>query len=345
MRVFERRAGSVTRRSADVHAKRIDALWRISTGWADGEHVPVDAILAESVAVLRPGHAFAARLCRVEDAELLVESAVGAYFAEEANAFVTVGKRLLLAEVPQLEVIAERRTRAWSDLRLDPVVAGRAAVRDAGWRALIATSFDVARTQYALSFLSPEPLERPFDREDETFVEIIAAYLGRTLQASVQAERLRYQMQHDPLTGLVNRTRFRMLLNETLSRHEHCGLAIVDLFDLDAINERLGYMTGDALLVEVGAALARCNRDGEFTGRLYGDSFGIAFPHVSSREQLERRLAAYAGRFAAPFATGDRNNVERVCLTARLGCAFAPDDGRTADALLVHAAGTLIFGP
>lgn len=322
MRVFERRVAPA-RRSSDVHAKRIAALWRIATGASDEEQLPVEAILAEAAAVVRPAQPFLARLARASADGLEVIAAAGAGMRGDVAQQASVGSTV--APLPLEEAAAASGT-ARSGESLD----GR-------WRSAIAAPLRVGSTDYVLGLLSPDPSDRPFDRDDELFVELVAAYLERALRERWHAERLRFQMQHDPLTGLVNRTRFRALLQAALHERTPCGVAVVDLVGLAEVNERLGYMTGDALLVEIGATLAGMNRDGEFTGRLYGDSFGIGFPNIDSPAALERRLAAYANVFAAPFGTGDREGRERVRVDARLGSAVAPQDGTTADALLERA--------
>jgi diguanylate cyclase (GGDEF)-like protein len=300
MKVFERRGDAPARRSVDVHARRMDALWRISTGAGGGAHATVESILAEAAAVMRPAHPFTAVLARAEGGELIVEAATAA-----------------VTELPYAAVLDAQQTTAWNEA--------------------IATPFRVGRAQYALVFVATGSLARPFDHDDEVFVEIVAAYLERSLSERWQQERLHFQLEHDALTGLINRSRFRALVNGVLNAGQRCGIAVVDVLALGSVNERLGYMTGDALLVEIGATLAQHNRDGEFIGRLYGASFAIAFPDIASRDELEQRLASYASAFADPFGTGDRENVERVRLDAMIGCAFGPEDGRTADALIACA--------
>jgi diguanylate cyclase (GGDEF)-like protein len=326
MRAFDRRRGEPNaphRPSTD--ATRLSALWRISTATAGGENEALDAMLAGGAASMRPGQPFVARLGRVDDGDLVVEAAAGAYFEAPAHDLLALGARIPFADGPEHEVVADGRTHAWDD------------VRGAGWRALIATPFRVGSIQYVLSFVSPQPMERPFAPDDQAYIEILAGYIERGLQQRWQAERLRFQMQHDPLTGLSNRSQFRALVGNTLDEVGACGLAVVEIADLRNVNERLGHQTGDALLVEVGAALAEHNRDGEFTGRLYGGSFGICFPRVESRVTLIRRVAEYAELFRTPFSTGDREGIDWVDLSASFGTALAPADAHTADDLFAVA--------
>jgi diguanylate cyclase (GGDEF)-like protein len=326
-----------TAQRADTAARRLNALWRISTGAADRSPDPLAMVLAEAAAVIRPGQPFAARLCRVDGDGLVVEAAVGDDAAADPGALLATGARIALTDTPYLEIAGRDRTFAWDDLRGDREMAARPFVRQSSWRALITAPFEVGSVEYMLSFLSPEPAAPRFASDDESFVEIVAGYVERGLQQQWQSERLRFQMQHDPLTGLINRSQFRARVRGALGEAGSCGLIVVDVVALRELNERLGHQTGDALLVEVGAALCERNRDGEFTGRLYGGSFGICLPRIETRAALERRVAAYAQTFDTPFSTGDRAGTERVELRGALGAALVPDDAHGVDELIACA--------
>jgi len=330
-----------THRSS-TNAKRLAALWRISTGVAQAADEPLAIMLAEAAAVMRPGQPFAARLCRIDRDDLVVEAAVGRYFDAAPDDMLAVGARIPLADSPHLEALQAGGTFAWNDLRDDPVVAARRAVWRGGWRAMIVTPFQVGATQYTLSFISPKPARWRFEPDDEAFIEILAGFIERGLQQQWQAERLRFSMQHDTLTGLINRSQFRAHVRSTLAESGSCGLIVVDVVALRELNDRLGHQTGDALLVEVGAALTERNRDGEFTGRLYGGSFGICLPRIETRAALERRAADYAEAFRSPFSTGDRLGTERVGLSAAIGSALAPDDAHGVDELIACAEAALV---
>lgn len=333
----ERRELPGTTHRASTDARRLNALWRITTGAVERTLDPLAMMLAEAVAVMRPGQPFAARLCRVDGDTLIVEAAVGSHLDAGVGATFSVGERIPLLDTPQLEVAGSDRTFAWNDLRDDPELARLDVVKSSGWRALIVTPFHVGTVEYMLSFISPEPAVWHFEPADEAYVEIVAGYIERGLQQQWQAERLRFQMQHDPLTGLINRSQFRARVRSALADAGSCGLIVVDVMALRELNERFGHQTGDALLVEVGAALCERNRDGEFTGRLYGGSFGIALPRIETRAALERRVADYARAFDTPFSTGDRTGTERVELRGVFGCALAPDDAHGVDELIAGA--------
>jgi diguanylate cyclase (GGDEF)-like protein len=93
-------------------------------------------------------------------------------------------------------------------------------------------------------------------------------------------ERLLYDAFHDALTGLPNRALFLDRLQHVIEsgrRHPEQLYAVLFL-DLDrfkVVNDTLGHLVGDHLLVAVGERLAECLRPGDTVARLGGDEFGI----------------------------------------------------------------------
>jgi diguanylate cyclase (GGDEF)-like protein len=98
---------------------------------------------------------------------------------------------------------------------------------------------------------------------------------------------LRYQANHDALTGLPNRREFADRLTAAL----HGGHPLVVLFcDLDgfkAVNDRLGHAAGDRLLIEVAGRLRRCVRAGDVVSRFGGDEFVILCDDARQQDAVE----------------------------------------------------------
>ncbi|MEV6636152.1 EAL domain-containing protein [Actinoplanes sp. NPDC051470] len=89
--------------------------------------------------------------------------------------------------------------------------------------------------------------------------------------------QLKHRASHDDLTDLANRTLFEQRTREALGRsgRRAMSLALIDLDDFKAINDRLGHAVGDALLVVVAARLRECVRGDDLVARLGGDEFGL----------------------------------------------------------------------
>lgn len=96
--------------------------------------------------------------------------------------------------------------------------------------------------------------------------------------------RLQHQADHDALTGLFNRRRFREELAHQLALDRRYGqtssLVLLDLDNFKYINDTLGHPTGDRLLQVIGEALSSRLRDSDVIGRLGGDEFAVLLPET-----------------------------------------------------------------
>jgi diguanylate cyclase (GGDEF)-like protein len=93
-------------------------------------------------------------------------------------------------------------------------------------------------------------------------------------------ERLLYDAFHDALTGLPNRALFVDRLEHvigSIERHpgERYAVLFLDLDRFKVINDSLGHLVGDHLLVAVGERIAGSLRPGDTVARLGGDEFGV----------------------------------------------------------------------
>src|SRR5204862_2650208 len=76
-------------------------------------------------------------------------------------------------------------------------------------------------------------------------------------------EQLRYQAYHDPLTGLANRSLFVEQVDERIGVGTGVRKAVVLFIDLDdfkVVNDTLGHVAGDRLLVAVADRVRSCVR-------------------------------------------------------------------------------------
>lgn len=99
-------------------------------------------------------------------------------------------------------------------------------------------------------------------------------------QRNVVEEHLAYAAAHDGLTKLMNRHAFIRRLKSALHRlHDGFGqpfaVGFIDLDHFKDVNDRLGHLAGDALLIEVGRRFAEMTRASDCIARLSGDEFTI----------------------------------------------------------------------
>ncbi|HVA38184.1 MAG TPA: EAL domain-containing protein [Candidatus Dormibacteraeota bacterium] len=243
---------------------------------------------------------------------------------------------LPLAESAAELAVSTGKTFSATDLTELPEVSARRAVQRHGLRAYIGTTFSVERRTYVLSFASSDPRSRPFDADDHTYVESLAAFFGRHLQAAEQQERIVQLASIDPLTGLQNRAFFARQVGHRITfdraSGERCAVLAVGLDHFKEVNSALGHGVGDRVLMEASSRLRRAVRGEATLARLGDDEFAVLLPRLNAPLEAERAARHICGVLAAPYAIGD----ERVHLTASVGVAIC-EDSLTRDDLLLRA--------
>ena len=151
-------------------------------------------------------------------------------------------------------------------------------------------------------------------------------------------EHLREMAEHDSLTGLYNRQYFMTELEhvvESIRRgsHRSFGLLYIDLDNFKYINDTLGHVAGDKVLVEVTDMLRQRNRKSDLLVRLGGDEFAIL---IYDADEEHIVMAADAHRkLLADYTFKHEGNV--VQLGCSIGITLFGDRVITEEDLLVQA--------
>jgi diguanylate cyclase (GGDEF)-like protein len=103
--------------------------------------------------------------------------------------------------------------------------------------------------------------------------------------------RLRQQAGTDVLTGLANRRSWEATLERELARawrqHFPVALAIIDLDDFKALNDREGHQAGDRVLKELSAQWGEVIREEDVLARPGGDEFGLVLPNCAQAQAMQ----------------------------------------------------------
>jgi diguanylate cyclase (GGDEF)-like protein/PAS domain S-box-containing protein len=182
---------------------------------------------------------------------------------------------------------------------------------------------------------------RAFTHDDAIFVRNIANLIGAAVdrhEATVELERLAL---FDPLTGLANRTllldRLDRLLDHVRSGSGCVSVLLADLDGLKLINDALGRLAGDELLVEVARRVTSLAPQGATVARVGDDEFVLVVEHeVADAALAGSRSLELARRIEAAIADHYELHGREVFVTAYLGIAVQAD-GDDAQALLRKA--------
>ena len=160
---------------------------------------------------------------------------------------------------------------------------------------------------------------------DESGTIIGAASIGTdvTEQRRVEA-KLAHDALHDALTGLPNRALFLERLAGAMLRARRregyvYAVLLVDLDRFKIINESLGHVLGDRLLVEAGKVLRACVRPEDTVARLGGDEFTILLDDAGDALHATRIASRIHEALSAPFHIGGHE----VFTTASIGIALS----------------------
>ena len=156
-------------------------------------------------------------------------------------------------------------------------------------------------------------------------------------------ERLRYQALHDSLTGLPNRILLTNRLRHALSRTEGNRYVVAVLFmDLDnfkVINDSLGHVAGDRLLIAVGERFQATVRSEDTVARLSGDEFVVLIEGLCQKSHAVHMAERLAERLRMPFDIG--NNEVFVTTSTGIALGTPGDDPndllRSADIAMYRA--------
>ncbi len=177
-----------------------------------------------------------------------------------------------------------------------------------------------------------------FDASSPRVHEILANQAAATIQHIKHKEQQRQLAVRDGLTGLYNRRAFGELLVAAIGNEDRrpggsLGLVILDLDHFKKLNDTYGHPAGDAALRSLARLLDQHLRKGDQAARYGGEEFVVILPGLDAERSFgaaERlRAALEKHRFVFEGA--------RIPLSASLGVAIWPGDGREPDPLLAAA--------
>ncbi len=205
---------------------------------------------------------------------------------------------------------------------------------------VLTSNTDAPTRLKALSLGAMDFLAKPVDPSE------LGLRLRNTLAARAHRDWL---AQHDPLTGLSNRVsyteRVQAAIATATERRHGCAVIHIGVDRLSQVNDALGRAAGDALLQRLSRRLRHCveSAQGGELGQLQdqhpslfrfdGDEFAVLVPFLDEIESAAGFITSLLEAASATFRAGDRE----VFVTASLGVAVFPLDGREANQLVTNA--------
>jgi len=216
-------------------------------------------------------------------------------------------------------------------------------------RACIMSALETGKTQvyeHTLDVFDIH-LETRFVPRDSNSVLAIVRDITERKKSEARIFNLAY---FDELTELPNRQLFGRSLERTIEIAKRDDLKFAILFvDLDRfkrINDTLGHSIGDQLLKDVARRLAKCARSTDSISRLdSGERGGIQLARLGGDEfviklygiESEKAVSAIATRIISALGPPFSCEGHQFVVTPSIGIAIYPEDGVTAEELLMNA--------
>lgn len=151
-------------------------------------------------------------------------------------------------------------------------------------------------------------------------------------------EKLQHEATHDVLTGLPNRKMFLNRLTDALTaarfnRNHKVSVLFIDLDRFKYVNDSLGHLIGDQLLIGIAERLSECMRPSDMVARLGGDEFTILVEGKYDIEEVVRIAERIQQKFSVPFNLSGHE----VFSSASIGILHASEQHLTSEDMMRDA--------
>ena len=165
-----------------------------------------------------------------------------------------------------------------------------------------------------------------FDEQGEaTRVIIMISDIDRRKKESIA---LRQQAEHDLLTGLYNRVTATDRIDRFISlskKGERHALFVIDIDNFKNVNDQLGHLKGDELIIETASRIKKLFREKDVVARVGGDEFVVLLRRIVSVDLIVKKAENIEEAF-------------RSCgISGSIGVSFYPYDGSSYEELFRKA--------
>ncbi|MBK8162458.1 MAG: EAL domain-containing protein [Gammaproteobacteria bacterium] len=171
--------------------------------------------------------------------------------------------------------------------------------------------------------------ERDIRRQHESELETELA------ERKVMEARLQYLVSHDDLTGLFNRRRLELALEDAIAsaraNSNTAALLYVDLDQFKVINDLEGHAVGDRLLMSIANILRKQLRAHDILARISSDEYAVLIEDTGEAEALARAETLRTAIDEYRFRTEDRNY--HVCASIGVTLILPHEDINASEAL------------
>ncbi len=173
-------------------------------------------------------------------------------------------------------------------------------------------------------------------RPDPEIISIAANLAGVAIARDRTDARINFLAEHDPLTGMANRTLLEKQLKASIQAanfsEKAVTVAFLDLDNFKLVNDSLGHSAGDELLKIVAGRVRALIADRGSVARVGGDEFVIVLPQMTAEDSF-CLLSEIRDAVNSPISVNDA----KLRVTCSIGVAAYPAHANLAEDLLAAA--------
>ncbi len=162
----------------------------------------------------------------------------------------------------------------------------------------------------------------------------VTGFLQNINQYRQEEARLKDVIERDAMTGLYSKTHAPYLVNQTIAdKTKMNALLVLDLDNFKSVNDKLGHLIGDAVIMDMAMNLKTTFRKTDILGHIGGDEFMVMMKDIKSPEVVIQKCAQLRDILRKVYT----HEGEEVSVSASIGIALAPEHGSDYNLLFTRA--------
>ncbi|MDU5110608.1 MAG: EAL domain-containing protein [Clostridium sp.] len=162
-------------------------------------------------------------------------------------------------------------------------------------------------------------------------------YIHNITKEKEASFKLEYMSYYDELTGLINRKRFKEVIDKELRAHtleeSRGALIIIDIDNFKFVNDSYGHIYGDLFLKRFSEDLKKMLKFNSNICRFGGDEFLVFLPYIEDIKEIENIITKIVNILKNPYSI----NGKKIFSTVSIGVSVFPDDAEDFEGLLKNS--------
>lgn len=136
---------------------------------------------------------------------------------------------------------------------------------------------------------------------------------------------LKYDAEHDAMTGMLNKTVTEVRIDEYLKSSEgsqgYHAILVIDIDHFKLINDNFGHLFGDGVIKEIASKISSICRDHDIIGRIGGDEFCVFMKNISENGAAEKKAINICQKIKQTYSKDEKS----CTISASIGIAIFND--------------------